>query len=72
MDCVTCPNCDARLCDSEQIDGWCETCGHALPPHISAAAAKHSRESRRRADHDPFARVETATATKASAWPWRW
>ncbi len=74
MESITCPNCDARLSESEQLDGWCDTCGKALPPHISAHAAKNRRLERRRAETDRFAGTQTAAAApvKSPSWSWHW
>ena len=71
MDYVTCPSCDTRLSEPEQLDGWCESCGKSLPPHISAAAAKHHRLEHRRIETDPFAGATVATPVK-SRWSWHW
>jgi hypothetical protein len=69
MNPVTCPNCDARLGEPEQLDGWCETCGKALPPHVTAAAHKQHRHGRHRDEANPATPVAPAGQ---GSWSWRW
>jgi len=71
MESVSCPNCDARLSESEQLEGWCDRCGKSLPPHISAAAAKHHRLESRRGETNAFAGANVAVPAK-SRWSWHW
>ena len=59
---VSCPNCDTPLPPQELADGWGETCGKRIPPHVLKLAKVGGPPEPPPARAEPFRAVSAVSA----------